>query len=116
MKQKTKMQQTTDYGSDWWNDSNDHAELQHAFDEGAVGATSNPVITYQSVKNHPDVWIPEIDDMILKNQQASEDDILWLLCDKVGQKAAKILLPVYDRTNKQKGKLSLQVNLSLIHI
>ena len=110
MGQKTKMQQTADYGSDWWNDSNDHAELQHAFDEGAVGATSNPVITYQSVKNHPDVWIPEIDDMILKNQQASEDDILWFLCDKVGQKAAKILLPVYERTNKQKGKLSLQVN------
>ena len=110
MKQKTKMQQTTDFGSDWWNDSNDHAELQHAFDEGAVGATSNPVITYQSVKNHPDVWIPEIDDMILKNQQASEDDILWLLIDKVGRKAAKILLPIYDRTNKQKGKLSLQVN------
>ncbi|MEC7901880.1 MAG: transaldolase family protein [Candidatus Neomarinimicrobiota bacterium] len=110
MGQKTKMQQTTDCGSDWWNDSNDHAELQHAFDEGAVGATSNPVITYQSVKNHPDVWIPEIDDMILKNQQASEDDILWLLCDKVGQKAAKILRPVYEMTNKQKGKLSLQVN------
>ena len=110
MKQKTKMQQTADYGSDWWNDSNDHAELQHAFDEGAVGATSNPVITFHSVKNHPDIWIPEIDDMILKNQKASEDDILWLLCDRVGQKAAKILLPVYERTNKQKGKLSLQVN------
>jgi transaldolase len=110
MNQKTKMQQTSDCGSDWWNDSNDHVELQHAFDEGAVGATSNPVITFNTVKNRPDFWIPDIDDMILKNQQASEDDILWLLCDKVGEKAAKILLPVYEDTNKQKGKLSLQVN------
>ena len=41
MAQKTKMQQTTDLGSDWWNDSNDHLELKHAYDEGAVGAPSN---------------------------------------------------------------------------
>ena len=27
MSVKTKMQQTTDCGSDWWNDSNDHVEL-----------------------------------------------------------------------------------------
>ena len=107
---KTKMQQTTDCGSDWWNDSNDHVELQHAFDEGAVGATSNPVITFQSVKNHSDLWMPVIDEMILKNQQASEDEILWMLIDSVGIKAAKILLPVYEKTNRQKGKLSLQVN------
>ena len=110
MSVKTKMQQTTDCGSDWWNDSNDHVELQHAFDEGAVGATSNPVITYQSVKNHPDLWMPVIDEMILKNQQASEDEILWMLIDSVGKKAAKILLPVYEKTSRQKGKLSLQVN------
>ena len=110
MSVKTKMQQTTDCGSDWWNDSNDHVELQHAFDEGAVGATSNPVITFQSVKNHPDLWMPVIDEMILENQQAPEDEILWMLIDSVGKKAAKILLPVYEKTNRQKGKLSLQVN------
>ena len=110
MSVKTKMQQTTDCGSDWWNDSNDHVELQHAFDEGAVGATSNPVITFQSVKNHPGLWMPVIDEMILKNQQASEDEILWMLIDSVGKKAAKILLPVYEETNRKKGKLSLQVN------
>ena len=110
MSVKTKMQQTSDCGSDWWNDSNDHVELQHAFDEGAVGATSNPVITFQSVKNHPDLWMPVIDEMILENQQASEDEILWMLIDSVGKKAAKILLPVYEKTNRQKGKLSLQVN------
>ena len=110
MSVNTKMHQTTDCGSDWWNASNAHVELQHAFDEGAVGATSNPVITFQSVKNHPDLWMPVIDEMILENQQASEDEILWMLIDSVGKKAAKILLPVYEKTNRQKGKLSLQVN------
>jgi transaldolase len=54
--------------------------------------------------------MPVIDEMILKNQQASEDEILWMLIDSVGKKAAKILLPVFEETNRQKGKLSLQVN------
>ena len=75
MSQKTKMQQTNDLGSDWWNDSNDHLELKHAYDEGAVGATSNPVITLQSVKNHPDLWNPEIDKMIIEHPNSSEDEI-----------------------------------------
>lgn len=110
MEQKTKMQQTSDFGSDWWNDSNDHTELEHAFNEGAVGATSNPVITLNTVKSQPNIWLPVIDELISKNHQASEDDILWLLMDEVGKRAATILLPVFEKTNGQKGKLSLQVN------
>lgn len=107
---KSKMQQTSDLGSDWWNDSNDHVELQYAVDEGAVGATSNPVITCAAVKNHPEVWMPVIDNMIESNSSGSEDDILWNLIDEVGKRAASILLPVYETTDGQKGKLSLQVN------
>ena len=104
------MQQTSELGSDWWNDSNDHEELQHAVNEGAVGATSNPVITCAAVKNHPDIWLPVIDKMIESNSTGSEDDILWNLIDEVGKKAANILQPVYEKTHGQKGKLSLQVN------
>ena len=107
---KSKMQQTSELGSDWWNDSNDHEELQHAVNEGAVGATSNPVITCAAVKNHPDIWLPVIDKMIESNSTGSEDDILWNLIDEVGKKAANILQPVYEKTHGQKGKLSLQVN------
>ena len=107
---KSKMQQTSELGSDWWNDSNDHEELQHAVNEGAVGATSNPVITCATVKNLPDVWLPVIDKMIESNTTGSEDDILWDLIDEVGKKAADILQPVYEKTHGQKGKLSLQVN------
>ena len=110
MSMKSKMQQTSELGSDWWNDSNDHEELQHAVNEGAVGATSNPVITCAAVKNHPNVWLPVIDNMIESNPTYSEDEILWALIDEVGMKAAAILLPVYEKTNGQKGKLSLQVN------
>ena len=48
--------------------------------------------------------------MIIEHPHCSEDEILWLLIDKVGKKAAEILMPVYERTDGQKGKLSLQVN------
>ena len=110
MEHKTKMQQTAELGSDWWNDSNDHLELKHAYDEGAVGATSNPVITLNSVKNRPEIWLPVIDEIIFASPTASEDDVLWNLMDEVGKRAANILLPIYEETNGQKGKLSLQVN------
>ncbi|MCH7613745.1 MAG: transaldolase [Candidatus Marinimicrobia bacterium] len=104
------MQLTSEFGTDWWNDSNDHSELQHAVNEGAVGATSNPVITKASVAAHPDVWLPVIDRLIEENPTSTEDEIAWLLGDQVGERAAKILEPVYEKTNGQKGKLSLQVN------
>lgn len=107
---KTKMQLTSEFGTDWWNDSNDHSELQQAVNEGAVGATSNPVITQATVAAHPDVWLPVIDRLITENPTGTEDEIAWMLADEVGLRAAKILEPVYKKTNGQKGKLSLQVN------
>ena len=107
---KTKMQITSELGTDWWNDSNDIKELQEAVEQGAVGATSNPVITKVTVDAHPDVWIPVIDKLIDQNQEKSEDEIAWDLADEVGRRAATILEPVYEKTEGQKGKLSLQVN------
>ena len=107
---KTKMQITTDCGSDWWNDSCDLKELQDAVDQGAVGATSNPVIIKTVVENKPDEWLPVIDRLISENPNGTEDDITWDLVDDIGTRAAKILEPVYNQTNGEKGKLSLQVN------
>ncbi len=107
---KTKMQITSDFGSDWWNDSCDLKELQDAVDQGAVGATSNPVIIKMVVENKPDEWLPVIDRLISENPNGTEDDITWALVDDIGTRAAKILEPVYHQTNGEKGKLSLQVS------
>ncbi len=107
---KERMQLTSEFGTDWWNDSNDHSELQHAVKEGAVGATSNPVITQAAVAAHPDVWLPVIDRLINENPLSTEDKIAWMLSDHVGKRAAKILQPIYENTDGKKGKLSLQVN------
>jgi len=107
---KTKMQITSDFGSDWWNDSCDLKELQDAVDQGAVGATSNPVIIKMVVENKPDEWLPVIDRLISENPNGTEDEITWALVDDIGTRAAKILEPVYHQTNGEKGKLSLQVS------
>ena len=96
---KTKMQITSDFGSDWWNDSCDLKELQDAVDQGAVGATSNPVIIKMVVENKPDEWLPVIDRLISENPNGTEDDITWDLVDDIGTRAAKILEPVYHQTN-----------------
>ncbi|MCH2614292.1 MAG: transaldolase family protein [Opitutales bacterium] len=51
-------------GADWWNDSCDIDELSDAVANGAVGATSNPVIVAAAVKADPDRWIPVVEKLI----------------------------------------------------
>lgn len=105
----SRMQQTGEMGSEWWNDSNHHLELQEAVDQGATGATSNPVITVSSVKQLPEVWMPVLDQLIKDNPAETEEELAWELNDLVAVRAAKVLEPVYDRTNGAQGKISLQV-------
>ena len=107
---QSKMQQTSELGSEWWNDSNNHVELQEAVDQGATGATSNPVITLGTVKQLPDVWMPVLDQLIKDNPAWTEDELAWKLNDLVAARGAKVLEPVYDRTNGAQGKISLQVD------
>lgn len=97
-------------GADWWNDSCDITELSDAVATGAVGATSNPVIVAAAVKQDPERWIPVLEQLIIDNPADSEEDIAWKLIERVGTDASKLLLPVYEASNGQKGHLCLQVN------
>ncbi len=107
---QSKMQIMSGLGADWWNDSCATDELSHAVQEGAVGATSNPVIVSAAVKSQEDLWLPVLDKIIRDNPSDTEDDIAWKLIATIGKEAAKLLYPVYERTNGEKGYLSMQVN------
>jgi transaldolase len=107
---RNNMSRMMELGADWWNDSCDIQELSHAVETGAVGATSNPVIVAAAVKNDPDRWLPAIEKLIRDHPHDSEEDIAWKLIAHVGQEAAKVLEPVYEKTNCHKGFLCLQVN------
>ncbi|QSH41838.1 transaldolase family protein [Lentisphaerota bacterium ZTH] len=107
---KSRMQLTSETATDFWNDSCSLNELREAVENGAVGATSNPVIVYNVIKNEEDFWMGELRNIIKSNPHASEEAITWKLIEHIGIEAAKILQPTFENSNGQKGRLSLQVN------
>jgi transaldolase len=104
------IQRTIRLGTDFWNDSCALDELAEAVREGAVGATSNPVIVGQAVESGHDVWFPVLDRLLDEMPQATETEVAWALIERVGREAAALLHPVYRDTGGKKGYLSMQVN------
>ena len=58
-----------------WNDSSSLAELGYAIDNGAVGATCNPVIVVEVLKKELHLWKDRILELIRSMPQATEHDI-----------------------------------------
>ena len=96
--------------TDLWNDSCSVSELKYAIEHGAVGATSNPVIVGEVLKKEMDLWLDRIREIIYENPTASDDEITWLLIEEMSVKAAKLLLPVFEREEGKKGRLSIQTD------
>ena len=111
--QTTKMRLTLERGADFWNDSCALNELGEAVQNGAVGATSNPVIVCTVVKSDPGTWLPVLDELVKSMPEASEDEVAWRLIETIGRRAAALLEPVDRRTGGRKGFLSMQVNPKL---
>jgi transaldolase len=110
MNKATPLNLSTSLGTHWWNDSCDLNQLKQAVENGASGATSNPYIVYQAIKNNQNYWIPKLKNIIQQNPHLNEDQIAWKLIDQMAMEAAEILYPVFEKTNGQHGKLSIQVN------
>ena len=105
------MQQTAALGAtDYWNDSCSLEELTYAIANGAVGATSNPTIVLAVLKKELSSWKPRIAQIIAENPTSSEVEIAWKLIEEMGAKAAALLMPVFQRENGKKGRISLQTN------
>jgi transaldolase len=105
------LHQTAGIGlTDYWNDSCSIEELTYAIANGAVGATSNPTIVMAVLKKEFSTWKPWILQAIAEHPSWSEVDVAWNLIEQMGVKAAKLLLPVFEREHRKKGRLSLQTN------
>ena len=96
--------------TDIWMDSCGEEELDYGLERGIVGATSNPIIVGNVIKQEMDVWEPRIKGLIKEMPTATEDEIVWALIDEVGALRSKKLLPVYEKFNGKKGRLSIQTN------
>ena len=94
----------------FWNDSCALNDLAFAIEHGAVGATTNPVIVGQVLEAELPKHIPAIKELIASNPAATEDDIAWLVNEKMATDGAKLLEPIYKKTEKKAGYISIQTH------
>ncbi len=102
----------TAYATDFWNDSCSVEELAYAIEHGAVGATSNPTIVEQVLKKERHLWEDRIHELISKNSSWSDEDVMGKVFEEIAVKGAELLMPVFERENGTKGRLSIQTNPS----
>jgi len=100
------------YPTDFWNDSSSVEELAYAIEHGAVGATSNPTIVEQVLSQERHLWEDRIHGLIAENPSWSDEDVAAKIFEEIALKGAELLLPVFERENGMKGRLSIQTNPS----
>jgi len=93
-----------------WNDSADLDELTYAIDNGAVGATCNPVIAVTILKKHYAEWRPRIETLLRELPGATEDTIGWKLVEEMSIEAARLLEPAFADHRGRNGRLSIQTD------
>jgi transaldolase len=96
--------------TDVWNDSCSTRELEYAIGNGAVGATTNPSIVLGVLKKEFEAWKGRLRQLVAENPTATEDVIAWKLIEEMGLRGAEMLLPVFERERRLKGRLSMQTN------
>ena len=110
---KSPLHQTVSvYPTDFWNDSCSVEELEYAIEHGAVGATSNPTIVEQVLKQERHLWEDRIHELIARNSSWSDEDVMAKIFEEIALKGAELLMPVFERENGMKGRLSIQTNPS----
>ena len=83
--------------TDFWNDSCSVEELTYAIEHGAVGATSNPTIVEQVLRQDRHLWEDRIHQVIAENTFWTEEDVMWKVFEEIAVKGAELLLPVFER-------------------
>ena len=96
--------------TDLWNDSCSIRELTYAIEHGAAGATSNPVIAGEVLQKEMHLWHDRIKEIIAEMPAATEDEITWKVVEELSVKASELLLPVFEREQGRKGRLSIQTD------
>lgn len=104
------LHRTAMLGTDYWNDSCSIEELTYAIERGAVGATSNPTIVGEVLKKELPLWRERLAEIVGGHPTWTEDEVSWQLIEEMAVRASKLLLPVFERENGAKGRLSIQTD------
>jgi transaldolase len=93
-----------------WNDSASIQELTYSMENGAVGATCNPVIVLGVLKKEMPQWKDRILSLIHDWPTATEEQIAWQLVRDISAKSAALLKPIFDEQRGRNGRLSIQTD------
>ena len=97
-----------------WNDSCSAEELRLSIDQnGATGATCNPVIVLYVLKKEASRWTERIGQLVRERPSAGDREIAWALVEEMSLRAAELLVPTFARHNGTSGRLSIQTDPSL---
>ena len=96
--------------TEFWNDSCAVDELRHAIENGAVGATSNPIIVGEVLKKELAEWAGPIKRILAAMPSATEDEITWKLIEEISARGAKLLEPIHSASGGRRGRLSVQTD------
>jgi hypothetical protein len=102
--------------TEFWNDSCSCKELAYAIENGGTGATTSPVIVGNVLKKELPDWEDTIKQVIADNPTWTEDDVAWDIIGKLGTKASKLLLPMFEESHGQKGRISFRPMQSITAI
>jgi len=93
-----------------WNDSAAYEELKYSIEHGAVGATCNPVIVLDVLKQELHQWKDRILEIIRERPAATERDIAWQIVEEISATRAALLLDIYNEQKGRYGRLSIQTD------
>jgi transaldolase len=94
----------------WWQDSGEPGELQRAKEWGALGVTTNPVLAYTALRNHPELrsgGAAEAGSSAQAQERAEE------MLSRLIANAAAVFEPIYHETKRRQGYVCAQVNPAL---
>ena len=103
-----KMTQTTP--TCLWNDSASIQELTYAIENGAVGATCNPVIVLGVLKKEMARWKQRLLQLGVELPAAGEDHLAWQVVREISMESAALLKPIFDAQGGKNGRLSIQTD------
>jgi transaldolase len=93
-----------------WNDSAALEELEYSIGHGAVGATCNPVIVLDVLKQEIHLWKDRIAELIRQRPVATEREIAWALVEEISATRAGMLRHIFDAQKGRNGRLSIQTD------
>jgi transaldolase len=93
----------------WWHDSANPDEIERGIENGALGVTTNPVLTYKTLQAHPEIW-----DSLIKDipEDLTFEERAEALLKVIATHAAKMVEPIYQKTDGEHGYALGQLNPS----